>query len=152
MIYLASDHGGYDVKEKVKALLDHHGVAWQDLGPYRRQADDDYPDYILPLAELVAEQNGRGIIACRNGQGAAIAANKVGGIRAAVCWNAACAKTSRADDDANILSLPADYLSDEAMKQVVTAWLETPFSADARHIRRLQKVVQYEKHHQEKQR
>lgn len=144
MIYLAADHGGYAVKEKVQSLLRQWQVEAKDLGPHRLQPDDDYPDYIIPLAEAVAAQNGRGIISCRNGQGAAIVANKVEGIRAAVCWNEACARTSRNDDDSNILSLPADYLNDQELARIVRTWIETPFSADARHIRRLTKIKRYE--------
>lgn len=146
MIYLASDHGGYEVKAKVKQLLDTFDVPYRDLGPVRHKADDDYPDYILPLAEMVVAHEARGIIACRNGQGAAIAANKVPGIRAAVCWNSECAKSSRTDDDANVLSLPADYLTDTTLKQIVRAWLETPFSSDARHLRRIAKITSYERY------
>jgi ribose 5-phosphate isomerase B len=144
MIYLASDHGGFAAKEKVKALLQKQNIEAKDLGPFRLEADDDYPDYIFPLAELVAEKGELGIISCRNGQGAAIAANKVKGVRAAVCWNPECARTSRTDDNANVLSLPADHLSDLNLEAVVSAWLETPFSQDARHIRRLEKVKKYE--------
>ncbi len=145
MIYVASDHGGFAIKEKVKQLLKQLRLEAKDLGPFSRRADDDYPDYIIPLAEMVAKKAALGIIACRNGQGVAIAANKVPGIRAAVCWNSECARTSRSDDNANVLSLPADFLSDLETDQIVRAWLETPFSQDARHLRRLAKVAAYEK-------
>lgn len=144
MVYLAADHGGYAVKEKVKQWLHDQHIEFQDLGPFKLNKDDDYPDYIIPLAELVGLNNGLGIISCRNGQGAAIAANKVGGIRAAVCWNPECARSSRTDDNANILSLPADFISDLNLESILEAWLETPFSSDARHIRRLQKIQRYE--------
>lgn len=144
MIYLASDHGGFAVKEKVKALLDRESIAYKDLGPQRLVPDDDYPDYILPLAEKVVHEQAMGIIACRNGQGVAVAANKVKGARAVVCWNEGCAQSSRNDDNANILSLPADYLSDVEIKTIVDSWLATPFSYEARHVRRLAKVADYE--------
>src|SRR5690242_5538576 len=130
MVYLASDHGGFLTKERVKAFLIRQGIQTKDLGPFSFQDDDDYPDYVLPLAELVVSQKAKGIIACRNGQGAAIAANKVSGIRAAVCWNQACAASARTDDNTNILSLPADYLDTQQTEQVVMAWLSTPFSHD----------------------
>lgn len=144
-VYLASDHGGYSVKERVKELLDKYGVSYKDLGPFKLDTQDDYPKYIFPLAETVAQSNGRGIIACRNGQGAAIAANKVAGVRAAVCWNYQCAISSRMDDDSNILSLPADYLTDLQLEQTVKAWLETSFTSDARHIRRINEIKDYER-------
>lgn len=147
-IYLASDHGGFAVKDMVKDLLSRLNVPVKDMGPSRLTPDDDYPDYIFPLAEQVVGRNGRGIIACRNGQGAAIAANKVAGVRAAVCFDEQCAVTSRTDDDSNILSLPADYLAPEQVEQIVVAWLKTPFSADARHLRRLKKIKYYEQQNQ----
>jgi ribose 5-phosphate isomerase B len=144
MIYLASDHGGFAVKEQVKKILSTEGIAYKDLGPLKLQSDDDYPDYVLPLAEKVAKEEAMGIVSCRNGQGVAIAANKVYGVRAAVCWNESCAETARTDDNANILSLPADYLSSLEIEKIVAAWIATPFSHDARHLRRLTKVTDYE--------
>lgn len=145
IVYLASDHGGFFIKESVKQLLNEQGVLYKDFGPFKFDPNDDYPQYILPLAQVVAEVNGRGIIVCRNGQGAAIAANKVAGIRAAVCWNDQCAISSRNDDDSNILSLPSDFITDLHLVQTVKAWLETPFSNDARHIRRIKEIHQYER-------
>lgn len=144
MIYLASDHGGFSVKEQVKAYLQTEGIAHKDLGPLALQKDDDYPDYIIPLAEKVTKEGASGIISCRNGQGAAIAANKVPGIRAAVCWDERCTETVRNDDNANILSLPADYLTSLEIEKIVQTWLATPFSHDARHQRRIEKITDYE--------
>lgn len=144
MIYLASDHGGYTVKEKVKSILMEQGLQWHDAGPKSVDKDDDYPDYVIPMAEKVSKDDATGIISCRNGQGAAIAANKVQGIRAAVCWNEECVRTARNDDNANILSIPADYLTDLEIEKLVAAWLDTPYSHDARHSRRIQKIYEYE--------
>jgi ribose 5-phosphate isomerase B len=143
-MYLASDHGGYALKEKVKEYLSEQDISFKDLGPKQLEPDDDYPDYIMPLAEKVAQEDSRGIISCRNGQGAAIAANKVPGIRAVVCWNTESVQSARNDDNANILSLPADYLDDRALKSMLDAWLATPFSHDARHLRRINKITDYE--------
>lgn len=144
MIYLASDHGGFAAKEQVKQLLEREEIAFKDLGPLKLQSDDDYPDYVLPMAEKVAKEEAIGIVSCRNGQGIAIAANKVAGIRAAVCWNEKIAETARNDDNANILSLPADYLSSLEIAKIVQTFIATPFSHDARHLRRLHKVADYE--------
>ncbi len=144
-MYLASDHGGFQLKEQVKQVLDKQGIRYKDLGPHQLITDDDYPDYIFPLAESVARTDSQGIISCRNGQGVAIAANKVPGVRAVVCWNEACARSARNDDNSNILSLPADYITELEAEKIVLAWLETPFSQDARHLRRLKKVREYEK-------
>lgn len=145
MIYLASDHGGYDIKEKVKQFLTKKGVTVKDLGPHARHPNDDYPDHVIPLAEQVAKVEGKGIIACRNGQGAAIAANKVPGIRAAVCWDRIVAESSRTDDDTNVLSLPAEYIAPAELEAIVMTWLETPFSLEARHVRRVNKIADYER-------
>lgn len=144
MVYLASDHGGFKLKEQVKALLKRRRITTRDLGPFSLNADDDYPDYVIPLALAVAKDEALGIVSCRNGQGAAIAANKIPGIRAAVCWDERCARSARNDDDTNILSLPADYLSELTTEKIVGAWLETPFSHDARHVRRIHKIADYE--------
>ncbi len=144
MIYLASDHGGYHLKKIVKTFLEQKGMAVKDLGPHHYHPDDDYPDYIIPLAELVAETDGLGVIACRNGQGAAIIANKVKGVRAAVCWSSEVAQSARIDDHANVISLPADYITEAAATEAIMHWLETAPSADARHLRRLAKVKKYE--------
>lgn len=144
MIYLASDHGGYNVKEQIKVILKAHHMAFSDLGPTTLNVQDDYPDYILPLAETVSRSGTKGIISCRNGQGVAIAANKVQGIRAAVCWNEECARTSRNDDDTNILSIPADYLGPKEVEAIVLAWLKSPFSYERRHQRRIAKIRDYE--------
>lgn len=144
MIFLASDHGGFSVKEFVKKLLDEEKIAYKDMGPKSKSAEDDYPDYILPLAEKVASEGERGIISCRNGQGAAIAANKVAGIRAAVCWNEECARTARNDDNVNILSIPSDYVTELEAEKIITTWLATPFSYEARHARRIAKITEYE--------
>jgi ribose 5-phosphate isomerase B len=144
MIYLASDHGGYNVKEQIKLILKAHHVAHTDLGPDSLETNDDYPDYVLPLAETVARSGGKGIVSCRNGQGVAIAANKVAGVRAAVCWDENCARTSRHDDDTNVLSIPADYLAPQEVEAIVNAWLKTPFSYEKRHQRRIAKIHEYE--------
>lgn len=144
MIYLASDHGGFEVKERVKTYLKQNHIQFKDVGPTNLNPDDDYPDYVIPAAEAVAATDSTAILACRSGQGAAIVANKVPGVRAVVCQDEECVRSSRNDDDANILSLPADYLTDLGLVKIVKAWLETPFSADARHLRRINKIKSYE--------
>ena len=150
MVYLASDHGGYSLKEKLKQWLEARKIPHKDFGPFSLNPEDDYPDFILPMAAAVAKDNVKGIVTCRNGQGAAIAANKTPGIRAAVCMNDHCARSSRNDDDANVLSLPADYLSLDQAETIISNWLFTPFSHDARHVRRLAKLADYERDIREK--
>ncbi|MFC1633025.1 RpiB/LacA/LacB family sugar-phosphate isomerase [Patescibacteria group bacterium] len=144
-IYLASDHGGFEYKNKLAEVLAEQNYQVENLGPDALDPKDDYPDFAFPLAEKVATDNGSlGIMFCRGGQGMAIAANKVKGIRAAVCWNKKSAADSKKDNDTNILSLSADDLTWEEITAIVTTWLETPFSREERHVRRIQKITDYE--------
>ncbi|MBI4599441.1 RpiB/LacA/LacB family sugar-phosphate isomerase [Candidatus Uhrbacteria bacterium] len=147
MIYIAADHGGFELKEQIKKFLARTGHKAIDLGAHEYTATDDYPDFSFSLAEKVAKnKNAKGILLCRSGQGACIAANKVPGIRASQGWNVASACRSRADDNGNVLCLGADFLSQKETLSIVTAWLKTPFSKLARHKRRIKKISQYEKH------
>jgi len=145
MIYLATDHGGYELKELLKSFLKEEGFEVQDLGAYSLDPNDDYPDFIIPLARKVVQEPGSlGIISGRSGNGEAIAANKIKGIRAAVCTNEEMARKAKEHNDANILSLGADYMSIDQAKNVVKAFLDTPFSNDERHMRRVEKIKKIE--------
>ena len=145
-IYIGSDHGGFEEKAKIKQFLLKKGFVVEDVGPYSYDPKDDYPDYVIPLAQKVARGRGAlGIVLCRNGQGVCIATNKVKGIRAVTGFSVKEAKTTKADDNANILSLPADYVDLKLMKRIITVWLSTPFSKSPRHIRRLNKVKRFER-------
>jgi len=140
MIYLGSDHGGYELKEVIKKDLQDRGEAVEDLGA----SDDtpsDYPEYAYAVAEKVTDDNeNRGILFCRSGQGMAIVANRIKGIRVALAWNKEVAVESRKDNDSNVLSLPADYVSEDEARAIVTAWLETPFSSEPRHQHRIDEI------------
>lgn len=105
MIYIASDHRGYEVKEKIKEYLREKGLDVKDIGPYDYNKEDDYPDFAFMLGEAVVKGKGRGIIICGTGIGMSIAANKVKGIRAAKVDNIEEAKLSREHNDANVLVL-----------------------------------------------
>lgn len=140
MIYLGSDHGGYDLKEAVKKGLQDRGEAVEDLGAGDAVASD-YPQFAKAVAGKVAADSGaKGILFCRSGQGMAMVANRFKGVRAAVAWNKEVAVESRRDNDSNVLSLPADYVSDGEAKAIVTAWLETPFSNEPRHQHRINQM------------
>ena len=113
-IFLASDHAGFKLKEKIKSYLQNQNYQVEDLGPKKFVKDDDYPDYIIPCAKKVASnKNSKGIILGFSGQGEAIAANRVGGIRAAVYYGEQkkIISLARQHNDANILSLSAGFLS-----------------------------------------
>ncbi|MDP2630625.1 MAG: RpiB/LacA/LacB family sugar-phosphate isomerase [Candidatus Uhrbacteria bacterium] len=146
MLYIAADHGGFELKEHIKKFLARTGHPLTDVGAHSYVATDDYPDFSFALAEKVAKgKNAKGILLCRSGQGSCIAANKVPGIRAAQSWNAESARRSRTDDNSNILCLGGDFLSQKEVESIISTWLKTPFSKAARHTRRIKKITQYEK-------
>lgn len=141
MIYLASDHGGFKLKEQIREHLVAQGKFVADLGPEQLNPKDDFPDFVLPLAEKIAKEQGSlGIVLCRNGAGVEVAANKVNGIRAVLSWDPLHAASTRADDDANVLALPADYIDSEKAFAVVDSWLATPYKKEERFERRLKKI------------
>lgn len=143
--YIASDHGGYKLKKELVNYLQGKGYAIEDMGNKEHDPQDDYPDFILPLAEKVAKEMGAtGIVLGRSGNGEAIMANKVKGIRAAVCLNVRMAKMARKDNDANILSLGADYVDLDTAKKIVDVFLETFFSTEEKHKKRVNKITSYE--------
>jgi len=144
MIYLATDHRGYELKEKVKQRLSEWGYPYEDLGAFEYDKDDDYPDFAKAVAEKVAAESGaRGILICGSGVGVVITANKIKGIRAGTAINAKQIKDSVNDEDTNILGISADYLSGEA-QEIVKTFLETKFSGQERHVRRVNKIKDLE--------
>jgi ribose 5-phosphate isomerase B len=143
--YIAADHGGYELKKELISYLQEKGYAIEDMGNKEHDLQDDYPDFVFPLAEKVAKEMGAtGIVIGRSGNGEAIAANKVKDIRAAVCLNIQMAKKAREDNDANILSLGADYVDLKTAKKIVDIFLETFFSKEEKHKRRINKITSYE--------
>lgn len=145
MIYLGTDHGGYKLKEELKAFLTENKIEFEDLGAYALDPEDDYPDFIIPVAQKVAEDpQALGIVIGRSGNGEAIAANKVKGIRAALCLNEEMAKKAKQHNNANVLALGADYTSVDEVKKIVRLFIETPFSNEERHLRRIEKIKNIE--------
>ncbi len=143
--YIAADHGGYELKQELVKYLQEKGYVIEDMGNKEHDPQDDYPDFVFPLAEKVAkEMEATGIILGRSGNGEAIAANKVKGIRAAVCINVKMAKKAREDNGANILSLGADYVDIDTAKKITDVFLETFSSKEEKHKRRVNKITSYE--------
>lgn len=143
--YIAADHGGYELKKELMKYLEEKGYVIEDMGNKEHDPQDDYPDFVFPLAEKVAKEMGAtGIILGRSGNGEAIAANKVKGIRAVVCINVKMAKKAREHNDANILSLGADYVDVDTAKKIVDAFLETFSSKEEKYKRRVNKITSYE--------
>lgn len=140
MIAIASDHGGYDLKERVKQYLEEQGLAYKDFGCYSK-ASCDYPDFVKPAAQAVAEGTcDRGIIVCTTGIGISICANRIPGIRCALCGDPVSAELTRLHNDANMLSLGAGVTGEFLALDIVKRFLETPFSGDERHQRRIDKI------------
>jgi ribose 5-phosphate isomerase B len=150
-IHIGSDHAGFDMKEELKSFLETLEYEVIDHGAYEYDEDDDYPDFIYPVAESVAiDSQSFGIILGGSGQGEAICANRIKGIRATV-FNGQYEPVdgrevpneivlSREHNDANVLSLGAKFISIAEAKEAVELWLETDFSGDDRHVRRIQKI------------
>jgi ribose 5-phosphate isomerase B len=141
MIYLAGDHAGFELKEKIKIWLKEWSHEFVDCGAFSLDLDDDYPDFVSK-AILKIKDDDKGIILGGSGQGEAIVANRVSGIRAAVYYGGdlEVVKLSREHNNANVLSLGARFLEEEEAKKAVKLWLETEFSGEERHKRRLNKI------------
>jgi ribose 5-phosphate isomerase B len=146
VVAIGADHGGFDVKEELRGYLTQWGYKVLDLGTSSREAVD-YPDLAEAVANAVARGDAwRGIVIDTAGIGSSIAANKVPGARAALCYDRATARNSREHNDANILSLGARMIPAEVAREVVAVWLETPF-AGGRHQRRVDKIRAIEERH-----
>lgn len=143
MIYLASDHRGFELKEKIKKWLKEWNYDYEDMGNFEYDKDDDYPDFISQAAEKVSQDphNSRAIILGGSGQGEAMAANRYKNVRAAVYYGGPeeAVKLSREHNDANILSLGTFFVDDLTAQKAIKLWLETHFSGEERHKRRLAK-------------
>lgn len=150
-IFVGTDHAGYGLKVELVSLLKELGHEVVDKGALKYDENDDYPDFIIPVAQEVSKDpnNLKGIILGATGQGEAIAANKLPHIRAIVYYGEAkpvvddeanIIVRAREHNDSNILSLGARYLTREMMVSAVTSWLDTPYSQGERHIRRLAKI------------
>ena len=158
MIYLGSDHGGFDLKEKIKKWLTQWGNQWEDVGNTVYEGEDDYPDYALAVAHKVAndQANGRvypypwkdrpkGILICRSAAGMVIAANKVPGVYAAAAFDTRSAKQIREHNNTNVIALSGDWLEVFEVKKILKTWLTTEFSGEPRHLRRVKKIEEFER-------
>ena len=156
-IFIASDHAGFALKNALAEHIRTLGYEVEDMGAFSQNQDDDYPDFMMPLAERVVRENARGIIVGGSGQGEAMCANRVKGIRAAVFYGPRrvtvaldiegghsedgfdAVRLPRRHNDANVLSIGARFVSGEEADEAVRIFLETPFSHSPRHARRLAK-------------
>jgi ribose 5-phosphate isomerase B len=148
-VAIGADHGGFRLKEALKAVLEGMGLEARDVGVYEEKAAD-YPDIAQKVAELVADgRAARGVIIDGAGIGSCMAANKVPGIRAALCYDRASARNGREHNDSNVLTLGARLLTQTQAEDVLRTWLETPF-AGGRHQARVDKIMQIERQYRGK--
>ena len=146
-IFLGADHAGFELKEEIKNFLAKQCYEVEDMGAYSYNENDNYPEFVCKAAKKVSENPGsKGIIFGGSGQGEAIAANKVKGIRAALFYgnNMDIVTLSRAHNDANILSLGARFLNKKEATEAVRLWLSTEFSKEERHNRRIKQISKIE--------
>ena len=138
-IPIASDHAGFELKERLRASLSEMGFDVEDIGTHST-ASTDYADYAHPLAEEVSSGEAkRGVLLCGTGLGMSYTANRYPGVRAAVAWTPEIAALARKHNDANVLVLPARFVSDEDAIAILKAWLDTDFEG-GRHTRRVEKI------------
>lgn len=142
ILYVGADHRGYQLKEALKEYLGEAGYTLHDMGNTVYDESDDYVDFARLVAEEVSKDvsGRRGILACGSGVGVDIVANRFPQIRCALATFAEQAAESRSDDDANVLALAADFTDIETAKRIVSVWLQTPFSGEERHRRRIEKI------------
>jgi ribose 5-phosphate isomerase B len=146
IIYIGADHRGFNLKESLKAFLQQSGYTIVDSGNAVLDENDDYPDFAAKLAKEVAidPENRRGVLVCGSGVGVDVVANKFKNIRSSLVTTPDQAYLSRNDDDANVLSLGADVTDDQMAKKILSVWLQTPFSGEEKHQRRIEKIKNIE--------
>ena len=142
-IFFASDHAGFELKQKLMPFVEGLGHTVEDKGDFQNNAEDDYPDFIsLAASEVSKDKESKGIIIGGSGEGEAMVANRFPNVRAVLWYGESMdiIKLSRQHNDANILSIGARFVEEEKAKEAVKLWLETAFSGDERHIRRIKKI------------
>ena len=144
-IHIGSDHAGLELKNELLAHLVNNGHDVTDHGPYEYDALDDYPDFCIPAAQAVAKDpTSLGVVIGGSGNGEQISANKVKGIRAVLAWSIETAKLGKEHNNANVVSIGGRMHSIDQCKEIIDAFIATPFSNDERHIRRINKIAKFE--------
>ena len=140
-IALGTDHAGFELRDKVARVLADLGHDVEDVGAHTYDPEDDYPDFARLVAEAVAAgEADRGVLVCGSGVGASVAANKVAGVRAAMCHDTYSAHQGVEHDDMNVLCMGARVIGEELAREVVTSFLGATFSGEERHVRRVAKI------------
>lgn len=142
---MGADHRGFELKQRLTKRLEDEGLLVTDLGNDHLDPNDDYVDYAHKVAEAtLADEKNRGVILCGSGVGVDIVANKIDGIRSALVRDVAGAKQAREHEDVNVIALPADLLDEQLAFEIIKVFLDTPFSNEKRHLRRLKKIERVE--------
>ncbi|MBQ0993603.1 ribose-5-phosphate isomerase [Micromonospora sp. PSH03] len=145
-VYLGSDHAGFELKVHLANHLAMQGYDVVDVGPHNYDPDDDYPTFCLHTGDqVVADETGLGVVIGGSGNGEQIAANKVVGVRAALAWSVETAQLARQHNDANVVAIGARQHTLDEATGIVEAFLNTPFSGNERHARRIAQVAEYER-------
>ncbi|WP_327041753.1 ribose-5-phosphate isomerase [Micromonospora ureilytica] len=145
-VYLGSDHAGFELKVHLANHLAMQGYDVVDVGPHGYDPDDDYPTFCLHTGDqVVADETGLGVVIGGSGNGEQIAANKVAGVRAALAWSVETAQLSRQHNDANVVAIGARQHTLDEATGIVEAFLNTPFSGNERHARRIAQMAEYER-------
>ena len=145
-VHLGSDHAGFELKQAIVRRLGELGHEAVDHGPTEYDAEDDYPPFVLRAAQGTVEDGGSlGVVLGGSGNGEAIAANKVRGVRCALAWSEETARLGRQHNDANVVSLGARMHDEATALQILEVFLTTPYSGEQRHGRRLQMLADYER-------
>lgn len=148
-VYIGADHRGFELKESLKSWLTENGFVYEDKGAAEYVQTDDYVDYASAVSKAVSEdsnkgKDAKGIVICGSGFGVDFTANKINGIRSGIGFTEAQVKHGRTNDDINVLALAAMFTDDDSAKHMVKAFLETSFSGEDRHVRRIEKIKKME--------
>jgi len=139
-VILGADHGGFELKEKIKSWLVEGGFSAEDVGAESFVPDDDYVDYAKVAVAKAASSEDRIVLFCKNGFGMSIAANRFAGVRCGVAFDEEAVRRGRTDDDINCLSVPAEYVDEEKTKRMIEIFLQESFSSDEKYKRRVMKL------------
>jgi ribose 5-phosphate isomerase B len=123
--FIASDHAGFNLKEKLCAFFKENKVNFKDIGPFKKDPLDDFNDFAKKLISNIKNKNQKGILICGTGEGMSIQANKFKEIRCALCWRVEIAKQSREHLDSNVIALPANFLTFKKAKEIILVWMNT---------------------------
>lgn len=146
MLYLGADHGGFELKEQLKEFLEEQKITYEDMGNTKLDPEDDYPIFANAVAAKVHDKPGehQGILFCRTGVGMNLIADKFDNVRSVLGFNDEQVKRARGDEGVNVLTIASDFINTDELKDRVKVFLDTPFSGETRHKRRLQQMEDIE--------